>query len=88
MDSLKIIQLEVENVKRVRRVDMVLDATGLTVIGGGNAQGKSSLLDAIKWTLGGDRFRPSQPGRDGKQPETKIKLSNGMVAEICGKNST
>ena len=88
MDSLKVIQLEVENVKRVRRVDMVLDATGLTVIGGGNAQGKSSLLDAIKWTLGGDRFRPSQPGRDGKQPETKIKLSNGMVAEICGKNST
>ena len=88
MDSLKVVSLEVENVKRVRRVDMILDPTGLTVIGGSNAQGKTSLLDAIKWTLGGDRFRPSDPGRDGEQPETKVTLSNGMVAEIKGKNGT
>ena len=88
MDSLKVVALEVENVKRVRRVDMTLDQTGLTVIGGSNAQGKTSLLDAIKWTLGGERYRPSEPGRDGEQPETKITLSNGLVAQIHGKNGT
>ena len=88
MDSLKVVALEVENVKRVRRVDMTLDQTGLTVIGGSNAQGKTSLLDAIKWTLGGERYRPSEPGRDGQQPETKITLSNGLVAQIHGKNGT
>ncbi len=88
MESLKVVSLEVENVKRVRRVDMQLDPTGLTVIGGSNAQGKTSLLDAIKWTLGGERYRPSEPGRDGQQPETKITLSNGLVAQIHGKNGT
>ena len=88
MDSLKIIALEVENVKRVRRVDMSLEPTGLTTIGGGNAQGKTSLLDAIKWTLGGDRYKPTNASHDGEQPGTKITLSNGMVAEIYGKNST
>ncbi len=88
MESLKVVSLEVENVKRVRRVDMTFDETGLTVIGGKNAQGKTSLLDAVKWTLGGDRFRPSDPGHEGAQPETKVTLSNGMIAEIHGKNSS
>ena len=88
MESLKVVSLEVENVKRVRRVDMTFDETGLTVIGGKNAQGKTSLLDAVKWTLGGDRFRPSDPGHEGATPETKVTLSNGMIAEIHGKNSS
>jgi hypothetical protein len=86
--SLKVVSLEVENVKRVKRVDMQLAATGLTIVGGSNAQGKTSLLDAIRWTLGGDRYRPSVPGRDGLQAETKVTLSNGLVAQIYGKNGS
>ena len=86
--SLKVVSLEVENVKRVKRVDMQLAATGLTIVGGSNAQGKTSLLDAIRWTLGGDRYRPSAPGRDGLQAETKVTLSNGLVAQIYGKNGS
>ena len=63
--SVKINQLEVENVKRVKAVQLTPAASGLTIIGGDNNQGKTSVLDALAWALGGDRFRPSQPARDG-----------------------
>ena len=68
-DKLKITALEVENVKRVRTVAMTIEGNALTVIGGNNGQGKTSILDAITWTLGGDRFRPSNPVRDGAEKE-------------------
>ena len=65
MGSVKINKLEIENVKRVRAVKVELTAAGLTVIGGRNNQGKTSVLDAIAWALGGNRYRPSQPQREG-----------------------
>lgn len=58
--SVKITQFEVENVKRIKAVQITPSPTGLTVIGGRNNQGKTSVLDAIMWALGGDRYRPSQ----------------------------
>ena len=59
--SVKISSLEVENIKRVKAVKLEPSANGLTVIGGNNGQGKTSVLDAIAWALGGDRFAPSSP---------------------------
>ena len=50
---IKINRLEVENVKRIKAVKVELTPTGLTIIGGNNGQGKTSVLDAITWTLGG-----------------------------------
>ena len=47
--SVKINKLELENVKRVRAVTLEPTANGLTVIGGRNGQGKTSVLDAIAW---------------------------------------
>ena len=90
MDSVKINALEIENVKRIRAVALEPTATGLTVIGGNNNQGKTSVLDTIAWALGGDRFKPSNPVRDGSAipPRIKITLSNGLVVERTGKNST
>ncbi len=89
MDSVKINTLELENVKRIRAVVLEPTANGLTVIGGNNGQGKTSVLDAIAWTLGGDRYKPSSPARDGSMipPKIKITLSNGLVVERSGKNS-
>ena len=49
--------LEVENVKRIKAVQFAPAATGLTVLGGGNNQGKTSVLDAIAWALRGERDR-------------------------------
>ena len=57
--SIKINRLEAENIKRVKAVMIEPTADGLTVIGGNNRQGKSSVLDAIMWALGGNKYRPS-----------------------------
>ena len=56
METVKINQLEIENVKRVKAVKIEPTANGLTVIGGRNSQGKTSVLDSIAWALGGDRY--------------------------------
>lgn len=87
--SVKINSLELENVKRIKAVQLEPGANGLTVIGGKNNQGKTSVLDAIAWALGGNKFRPSDPQRDGSlvPPHLKVTLSNGIVVERRGKNS-
>lgn len=87
--SVKINKLEIENVKRVKAVKIEPTANGLTVLGGRNNQGKSSVLDAIAWALGGNRYRPTQPQREGSvvPPTLKLTLSNGLVVERKGKNS-
>lgn len=88
--TLKINNLEIENVKRVKAVRMEPTQNGLTVIGGKNGQGKTSVLDAIAWVLGGDKFKPSTPEREGSMvaPSLKVTLSNGLIVERSGKNST
>ena len=87
--SVKINELTIENVKRVKAVRIEPTASGLTVIGGNNKQGKTSVLDAIAWALGGDKFKPSNPEREGSvlPPSLNIKLSNGLIVERKGKNS-
>ncbi|MCI7739289.1 MAG: AAA family ATPase [Lachnospiraceae bacterium] len=87
--SIKINKLEIENVKRIKAVKIEPTANGLTVIGGKNNQGKTSVLDSIAWALGGDRYRPSDAkNRDSIiPPNLHIVLSNGLVVERKGKNS-
>lgn len=87
---IKINSLTVENIKRVKAVQIEPTANGLTVIGGRNGQGKTSVLDAIAWALGGDHFKPSSPTREGSviPPHLKVELSNGIVVERSGNNST
>ena len=87
--SIKINKLEIENVKRVKAVKIEPSPNGLTVVGGKNNQGKTSVLDSIAWALGGDKYKPSQPQRDGSviPPNLHITMSNGLVVERKGKNS-
>ncbi|MDO4332614.1 MAG: AAA family ATPase [Eubacteriales bacterium] len=89
METLKINQLEIENVKRIKAVKVEPAANGLTIIGGNNNQGKTSVLDSIAWALGGDRYRPSQAVRTGSviPPSLHVVMSNGLVVDRKGKNS-
>lgn len=86
--SVKINTLEFENVKRIKAVQLAPAKNGLTVIGGDNRQGKTSVLDAIAWALGGEKFRPSSPKREGSvtEPHLKVTLDNGIIVERSGKN--
>src|SRR5699024_6919365 len=87
--TIKINKLEIENVKRVKAVKIEPSANGLTVVGGKNNQGKTSILDSIAWALGGNKFKPSQATRVGSviPPNLKVTMSNGLVVERKGKNS-
>lgn len=88
--SVKITALEAENVKRIKAVALTPSPAGLTIVGGNNNQGKTSVLDALAWALGGDRFRPDAAQRDGAvaPAHLKVQLSNGVVVERKGKNAS
>ena len=65
---MKIINLTASNVKRLKAVEITPDGA-VQIIGGRNAQGKSSVLDAIWLALGGgvaakDTTRPIRDGED------------------------
>lgn len=87
--SMKINRLEIENVKRIKAVKLEPVQNGLTIIGGDNQQGKTSVLDSIAWALGGERYKPSQSTREGSMvpPNLHIVMNNGLVVERKGKNS-
>lgn len=89
-EQVRINALELENVKRIKAVTITPTENGLTVIGGNNNQGKTSILDSIAWALGGEDFRPSNPAREGSTipPNLKVTLSNGIIVERKGKNSS
>lgn len=86
---MKINRLEIENVKRIHAVMIEPSKDGLTIIGGKNRQGKSSVLDSIAWTLGGNKYRPSQAVNADSTipPRMKIIMDSGLIVERKGKNS-
>lgn len=88
--SVKINSLQLENVKRIKAVKLEPTESGLTLIGGKNNQGKTSVLDSIAYALGGGDFKPSNTKRDGSMvdPYLRVTLSNGIIAERKGKSST
>jgi len=64
----KIVQLEAENVKRLRAVSIRPDPNGnLIVVGGENGAGKSAVLDSIEMAMGGAAHAPPEPVRRGEK---------------------
>lgn len=72
---MKIIQLTIENVKRVVVVQITPHGN-LIAIGGKNGSGKSSVLDAVWYALGGEKVIPDNPIRRG-QTKGKVELDLG-----------
>jgi DNA repair exonuclease SbcCD ATPase subunit len=68
---------------------MAPSENGLTIIGGKNRNGKTSVLDAITYALGGEKCRPKNFTREGSAVPGKIRieLSNGLIVERSGKNA-
>jgi len=65
--ALRIVRLDVENVKRLRALHVEPDGAPIVRVEGRNGAGKSSALDAIAYALGGKDLIPERPVRDGEQ---------------------
>ena len=71
----KIISLKVKNILRLKAVE--IDPKGnLVIIGGDNAQGKTSVLNSIMMNLGGKKYVPPEPIHRGEK-KGKIVLDIG-----------
>lgn len=87
---MKVTKLEVSNFKRISVVE-IEPKGGAVVIAGRNAQGKSSVLDAIDALLRGGKAFPAIPVRAGeKRASLRCELDDGIVIErgITGAGAT
>lgn len=74
-----IVELRAENFKRLKAV-RIAPSEGLQQITGRNAQGKSSVLDAVFAALGGAKGEPIKPIRDGEdKAEVVVDLGDMLV---------
>jgi len=74
---MKIIRLESENIKRLHAVEIKPDGS-LIIIGGKNAQGKTSILDSIEYALAGGSSIPSKPIHKGEK-KARIVVDLGQI---------
>src|SRR5690606_22747435 len=74
---LHIVELRAENVKRLQAVTIRPDGN-VVVIGGRNAQGKTSLMDSIECALAGGRTIPIEPVRRGER-KARIVVDLGEI---------
>ena len=76
---MRIVRLQSTNVKRLRCVEIRPDGS-LVIVGGKNAQGKSSVLDSIAYAFAGKRAIPAEPIRRGeKEAEIVVELDDLVV---------
>lgn len=87
-EPVKVLCFSAENFKAVKAVMCEPNEDGLTIIGGDNGAGKSTCLDILSFALGGAKYRPSNPKREGAIGDTTlhVELSNGLTVERKGKN--
>lgn len=85
---MKILRLEAENVKRLRVVEITPEGD-VVVIGGDNANGKTSVLDAICMALGGAGEIPKEPVRRGeKKARVTVDLGDIKVTRMMNSNGS
>lgn len=77
---LHIVELRAENVKRLHAVTIRPDGA-MVIVGGKNAQGKSSTLDAIEMALGGGATIPPDPIRHGARKGRVVLDLGELVVE-------
>lgn len=87
-EPVKILCFSAGNFKALKAFYCEPKPEGLTVIGGDNGAGKSSCLDALAFAVGGKKYCPSNPKREGAIGDTTlhVDLSNGITVERKGKN--
>ena len=82
-DKVYVTELRADDWLRLRAVRLELAPVGgMTVLGGRNGQGKSSVLGVIEAALGGGGRLPARPVREGADKgSVAVTLSDGLVVE-------
>ena len=76
---MRVINLTVENVKRIKAVE-ITPKEDVILISGKNGAGKSSLIDAMWWALGGSKTVQKKPIREGEaKAKTVLDLGDYIV---------
>lgn len=76
---MKIIQLDIENIKKIKAIS-IKPSGNVTTFAGNNCAGKTSTLDSIMYALAGSRVIPKNPVRDGqKTAEIRLDLGDYVV---------
>ncbi len=87
--SLRIVDLKVQNIKRIRAVHITPNGDSTVILGGKNGAGKTSVLDAIQMALGGQRSIPADPVRHGaKRGSIVADLGDLVVERVIAKDGT
>lgn len=82
IENARIVELRVENVKRIKAVQInPVDGEPMIEITGRNGQGKTSILDAISYALGGKNLQPSKPIREGADSAMVIVDLGDVIVE-------
>lgn len=76
----RLIAWEAENIKRISAARIQPNGA-LTVIGGDNGHGKTSVIDAIEYALRGGKALPEKPVRDGARKGRAVCDLDGIVVE-------
>ncbi len=89
---MKLLSFQAKYTKRIKGVMMIFKPHGLTLIGGDNDQGKTSVLDILTWLWGGEKYRPSEilngDAPSNTQPYMETHTDTGIHIERKGKNSS
>lgn len=75
---MNIIELKIKDVLKVEAVEFRPAKDGITVVSGGNGEGKTSVIKCLWMALGGTRELPEIPIRKGQQ-KGSIKLDLGEI---------
>lgn len=74
-----VLELNADNFKRLRAVH-ITPPSGMVVVSGRNANGKSSVLDSIMFAIGGAALAPDKPIHDGADfTEVRVNLGDLVV---------
>ena len=83
---MKVKHFTMQNVKGVNLFDYEFPLSGVTSFGGGNNQGKTSALNGMQYTVGGESYRPTNYHKIDTTEEslTSMEFTNGIIAQRIG----
>ena len=86
---MKVKRFTMENVKAVNLFDYEFPENGVISLGGGNNQGKTSVLNGMQYAVGGETFRPTNFKKDDSdgEPLLRMEFTNGIVAQRIGESA-